>query len=401
MGITLTDIARHAGCSPATVSRALNGTAGVKPKLRGRILAAVKELGSGGGVGQGGRGRPRGSLGKSDTVDVIVFRREPVEPVFVSNAGLTVAPMTDADPNSFFAPRFRLTTDFYRHIIEGIISVLSVGALKTVQHVRCDLLEAAFLHELRTARRRGVLLLGEPDPCVRAFIERCGRPVVLVDILGVPDCPVVTTDNAGGMARALAHLRALGHRDIAFAGHPDNPSFRERRHAYFGGLADAGLAIRPEWLYLGLGHVCDVTAGVIPILKRQARPSAFLCASDHYAMGVLQAAQALGLAVPRDLSVVGFDDIDAAPLLTPPLTTVRVPKIQIGACAADLLLRGTNGNGLDEAWHHCEVRCMPELAVRASTASYANRSSHQARRAGRARVCAQRTTGGAGCSEEF
>jgi len=82
---------------------------------------------------------------------------------------------------------------------------------------------------------------------------------------------------------------------------------------------------------------------------------------------VLEAARAAGLRVPHDLSVVGFDDVDAAALSTPPLTTVRVPKIQLGACAADLLLRGTAGGGAPEIWQHCEVRCRTELAVRAST----------------------------------
>ena len=105
-----------------------------------------------------------------------------------------------------------------------------------------------------------------------------------------------------------------------------------------------------------------------PILSRKHRPTAFICAGDYYAIGVLEAARALGLRTPQDLSVVGFDDVDAAALSTPPLTTVRVPKIQLGACAADLLLRGTAGDGVPEIWQHCEVRCRTELAVRASTA---------------------------------
>ena len=377
MSCTLTDIAKRAGCSPATVSRALNGTAGVDPKLHARILAAVKALEGGSRKGKPGgesesdaprRGRPRGTLRKSDAVDVIVFRREAVEPLSFSDSSLTVAPITDATPNLFFSPRFRLATDFYRHIIDGIVSVLASNGLKAIQQVRDDLLDKSLLHELRTARHRGVLLLGEPDPQVQTFASECGCPVVLVDILGVAGHPVVAIDNAGGIAQALRHLLELGHRDIGFAGMPDNPSLHERFLAYCGGMTEAGLAVRPEWRYGGTGHIRDVAEGVRPILGRKHRPTAFICAGDYYAIGVLEAARSLGLRTPQDLSVAGFDDVDAAALSTPPLTTVRVPKIQLGACAADLLLRGIAGDGVPEIWQHCEVRCRTELAVRASTA---------------------------------
>lgn len=375
MSVTLNDIARHAGCSPATVSRALNGTAGVEPKLLSRIRSAVKSLEGDAGAApvEAGRaapkrGRPRGTLRKSDIADVIVFRREAVEPLSFSDSSLTVAPLTDATPNLFFSPRFRLTTDFYRHIIDGAVSVFAAAGLKAVQHVRNDLLDKHLLHDLQTSRHRGVLLLGEPDPQVQAFADACGCPVVLVDILGVAGHPVVAIDNAGGIGLALRHLLDLGHRDIGFAGHPSNPSLRERFLAFCGGMTEAGLTVRPEWRYGGSGHIRDVAEGVRPILARKRRPTAFVCAGDYYAIGVLEASRSLGLRTPQDLSVVGFDDVDAAALLSPPLTTVRVPKIQLGACAADLLQRGTS-EGLPDIWRHCEVRCRTELAVRASTAA--------------------------------
>ena len=370
MRVTLTDIAHHAGCSPATVSRALNGTAGVDASLRARILAAVKALedrtGQSSEKAAALRGRPRGSLRKSDAVDVIVFRRESVEPLTFSDSSLTVAPITDATPNLFFSPRFRLSTD-YRLIIDGIVSVLATTGLKAIQQVRNDLLDKDLLHELRTARHRGVLLLGEPDPQVQTFADECGCPVVLVDILGVAGHPVVAIDNAGGVAQSLRHLLELGHREIGFAGNPANPSLRERFLAYCGGMTEAGLTVRAEWRYGGSGHIRDVADGVRPILSLKHRPTAFLCAGDYYAIGVLEAARSLGLRTPHDLSVIGFDDVDAAALSTPPLTTVRVPKIQLGACAADLLLRSSAGDAVPEIWQHCEVRCRTELAVRAST----------------------------------
>lgn len=190
---------------------------------------------------------------------------------------------------------------------------------------------------------------------------------MLVDILGINGPPVVAIDNVGSTASALRHLLDLGHRDIGFVGNPDNPSFRERFHAYFAGMAEAGVAARPEWHYRGSGHIRDIADGLQPMLRAKQRPTAMLCACDHYAIGVFEAARMAGLRIPQDLSVVGFDDVDVASLTTPPLTTVRVPKIQLGACAADLLLHLESGARTPEILQQCEIRCRTELIVREST----------------------------------
>jgi len=227
----------------------------------------------------------------------------------------------------------------------------------------------------------GLLLLGEPDPQVQTFVDTCGVPAVLVDILGIGGPPAVSIDNMKSIALALRHLRDLGHRAIGFVGNPENPSFRERFLSFFGGMTEDGLTVRPEWHYRGSGHIRAIAEGLQPILKAKSRPTAMLCACDHYAIGVYEAARLAGLRIPEDLSVVGFDDIEAAPLMSPPLTTLRVPKIQLGACAADLLLRMTAGSRAPAILQHCEVRCRTELIVRASTsACQAEQSVRQGRR---------------------
>ncbi len=368
MSLTITDIALRVGCSPSTVSRALNGTAGVNPGLRRRILVAARAIDTAGPAPDAPRrGRPRGSLGKSGAVEVIVFRREAVEPLVLSSSSLSIEPLTEASTDLFFSPRFRLVTDNYRHMINGIVSVLAAHGVRIVQRVSNNLMDAAFLEEIHSTRLCGILLLGEPAPQVQTFADTCGHPLVLMDILGVSGPPAVIIDNAGGTLLAVRHLLNLGHRDIGFVGNPENPSFRERHLAYFGGLSEAGLRVRPEWHYRGSGHIRDIADGLQPILKARKRPSALFCACDHYAIGALEAARLAGLSVPRDLSIAGFDDIEAASLTTPPLTTIRVPKIQLGACAADLLLRLISGTRVPEMLHNCEIRCHNELVVRQST----------------------------------
>ena len=335
MSVTLLDIAQRAGCSAATVSRALNGMPCVNRQTHARILAAAGELGDRPTLGEPGHsdirhaGRPRGSRRKPDTVDIILVRREGIEPLSPSSNGVTLAPMIEAVPDHFFARRFRLCTDFYRHIMEGALSVLSLNRLKAVQQVRRDLLDETFLREFQGARRRGVLLLGDADASVPTFVSRCQRPVVLVDILCAAACPVVTIDNAGGLASVTRHLMDLGHRAIGFAGNEANPSYHERRLHFYGQMRDAGLPVRSEWLYDGPTHVEAVEQGMRCLLARKARPTAMICCNDWAAMGVIRAAKGLGLHVPRDLSVTGFDDVEAAALVTPPLTTVRVPMTQL------------------------------------------------------------------------
>ena len=373
MAVTLTDIAARAGCSSATVSRALNGTAAVHSETYATIVAAAHALGdrhtAGVAAGASRRpGRPRGSLRKSDAVDIIVFRREGVEPLVASREGLTVAPMADANPDIFFSPAYRLSTDYYRHIIEGAVSVLSAGGMKAIQQMCRDLMSDSFLRELNGARRRGVLLLGEPSDEVQAFVGRCERPLVLVDILGVTGRPVVATDNVGGIRSMVHHLAGLGHRAIGFAGHAANPSYGERRLSFCGQMLELGLSVRPEWQYDGPSHIEDVARGIAGVLSRKNRPTAIMCCSDWVAMGVLQAARDCGLVVPRDLSVGGFDDVDAAALVTPPLTTVQAPTHALGMQAVRLLLGDTRAWEAGTPWGS-EVRLRTHLVVRGTTAA--------------------------------
>ena len=366
---TLNDIARRAGCSPATVSRAMNGTAVVRPETHATITAAVRELGDHGLAGGRRRlGRPRGSLQKSDKVDVVVFRHAGLEPLTASAGGVSVSAPLDEAPADLFSSRYNLSNDYYRHIIDGAVSVLATQGMKAVHQFRKDLLDASFIRELNESRGRGVLLLGEPSEQVQAFASRCEKPLVLVDILGVSGRPVVVSDNVGGIRSMLRHLIDLGHRDIGFTGYSANPSYGERRMSFCGQMMEAGLAVNPEWQYDCPSHIADVSRGVRSMLARKSRPTAIMCCSDWVAMGVMQAARDVGLDVPGDLSVGGFDDMDAAALLTPPLTTVQAPTRALGAQAVRLLLSDMSAWEAGAPWG-CEVRIRTNLVVRRSTAA--------------------------------
>jgi DNA-binding LacI/PurR family transcriptional regulator len=174
-----------------------------------------------------------------------------------------------------------------------------------------------------------------PPEAVAAF---GGRPIVLVD--GDTDArdelTTVVADDASGAADATRMLLAAGHRRIVIAGTTEDgsASVRERRRGYEDELRTVGLA--PRFVDGGTDALEQTVATVVELAARKEL-TAVLCGSDVVALAVLAATRAAGIVVPRDLSVVGFDDIDAARLADPPLTTVRVDRAAMGRLAFTML----------------------------------------------------------------
>lgn len=368
---TLHDIAELAGCSQASVSRVMNGTAGVAPALADRIRRAIAALEAAtpqpAEEHRPQRGRPRGSLSLSNTLDVILFRNEELEPIIETSRGLIISEGEMVGEESFRSPRMRLSMDFYRNILYGISSEISKTGLQMKLSFCRDLTEERLLARLRKSRHRGVLLLGSPDDTETDFIRDCGLPVVLVDILAPANVPVVTIDNIGGFASLIDHLQELGHKHIGFSGNDENPSFRIRHIAFCGEMSRRGLRIDQEHSLLFSGSMAALAKEWEKVLKRPHPPTAIVCANDNHAIAVVMAARKVGLRIPEDISVTGFDNIEAAERLQPALTTVRVPTAEMGACAANLLLNLTQTPSDAQLWSQCEIRFRTSLIVRAST----------------------------------
>src|SRR4029078_6241719 len=130
----------------------------------------------------------------------------------------------------------------------------------------------------------------------------------------------VTFDNLDGISKAFDHLYALGHRRIGcVAGPQEIVASRERCTAFCYKMAEKNLPVNAAWLYAGEQHIAPTQQWALKVLEKN-RPTAFICANDWMAIGVMKAAQQLGVSVPDELSVVGFDDVDAASFITPSLT---------------------------------------------------------------------------------
>jgi LacI family transcriptional regulator len=254
------------------------------------------------------------------------------------------------------------------HGVEDIVSESDLSLFLCDTHQDLDR-ELAYLSRLEQLRVQGILVTPvDPHRPEMDRIRRRGTPVVLVDRTGSgsPHCSVAVDDVLGGRL-AVEHLLDLGHTRIGFAGGPERiGQVRDRRDGAQAALAAAGRAaddlvlVTTEALTIDEGR--RVGARVADI-AHQVRPTAIFCANDLVALGVLQQCVEVGMTVPDDLAIVGYDDIEFAAAAAVPLTSIRQPRRNLGRAATQLLL--------DEATNpehqHRQVTFTPDLVARAST----------------------------------
>jgi LacI family transcriptional regulator len=310
-------IADHAGVSKYAVSKALSGQSGVSEETRERIVKIAMQLGY--FLQDHPQQGSRATLRKRQTNTIVVLM-----------------------PNVRFQHR---ASPYWGRIIDGItqsVRARGLGMIIVTEHSSENLLQI-----LNPNGLLGVIGVGMvPNPMLLE-IHRLGIPFVLVDHEdpAIPsDC--VFVDNLQATQRLTHYLIAQGHTHIQFIGDIQfSPSFNLRWQGFRMVLEESGMEWKqdPELLRdVGLNRRGD-TKRIVRLaramLAEQALPSAFVCANDGIAISTIHALHQLGLRVPDDVSVTGFDDIDDAIEIEPKLTTVRVDKEQMGARAVDMLLR--------------------------------------------------------------
>ncbi|BCJ52935.1 LacI family transcriptional regulator [Actinoplanes sp. NBRC 14428] len=325
----LADVARHVGVSQATVSRVLNDKPGISQATRDAVLTALDVL---------GYERPAKLRGERARLVGIVLP-EMANPVFPALAEA----MAGALAKRGFSPVLCTRT------VDGVSEADYVSILLE-QQVSGVLFGGGHYQE------------GDADHGHYALLRERSLPTVLVnaavDGLGFPQ---VGTDDAHGTDMAYAHLAALGHDRIAvLLGPADHVPSARRLAAY--------LAARDRH-----GHDGPAIVGRSPFTMAEAQVAAarligegaraLICAGDVMAIGAIRAAHRLGLSVPGDVSVVGFDDSPVMACTDPPLTTIRQPVDAMGRAAVSLLLHQIEGHPSRRE----ELLFEPELVVRAST----------------------------------
>jgi len=302
--VTITDIARESGASPTTVSLVLRDKPGIGPETRDRVLAAAQALG---------------------------YERKPGVASRPATPVATVAILFRARPHSP-EDRSQAVNPFYSWVLTGIeatararrinllYGTLGVDDENTVIDAPDHLLDQPL---------NGAIVVGTfGDGTVSELLAGRAYPVVQVDGPARPQrFDVIASDNGGGARVAVDHLLARGHRKIGLVSRfrGVTPNFDEREDGYLATLAAAGCApvigrIRDE----------DATDALDEVLSQDPGVTAIFCVNDRFAMDSYKAATARGLAVPDDLSIVGFDNTDHATSYGPGLTTMSVDKVGMG-----------------------------------------------------------------------
>ncbi|GGL11239.1 LacI family DNA-binding transcriptional regulator [Mangrovihabitans endophyticus] len=329
------DVAASAGVSLGTVSNVLNKPAAVSAATRERVERAMAELG--------------------------FVRNESARQLRAGTSRTLAYVMLDGG-NPFFH-------DVARGIESGAEDAdLSLFICNSDGRAAR---EAKHLDRLVQQRVQGILITPvDPSASHLREIGRRGIPLVMVDRLGgTGDCCSVAVDDVLGGRIAIEHLTDRGHERVAFVGGPES----------IGQVRERLLGARQVWSELGrdaadLIHLPTEALTVaegrgagerLAGLPARRRPTAVFCANDLLALGLLQQATAIGMRVPEDLAIVGYDDIEFAAAAAVPLTSVRQPREELGRTAARLVLAEAG----DPAHRHEQACFVPELVARASTAA--------------------------------
>lgn len=312
--VRLADVAAEVGVSLATISKVLNGKPDVSPDTRLRIESLLAE--------RGYRRRPSSPASESQLLEVVFHELERVWSIELINGIETVAKEHGLS--------VVLTVTGDRHSpgpewIQGVLRRRPVGV---------------------------VLVFSELAPEVRERLRSRAIPFVIVDPAGDPpnDVPSVGSANWSGGLTATRHLIDLGHKKIAaITGPEDMLCSLARLDGFRTAMNLAGLPIEPSHERFGNFNVDGGREIALEMLSREDRPTAIFAGSDLQALGAIEAAKTLGLRVPEDLSIVGYDDIPLCRWVSPRLTTIHQPLHLMGAEAAKLVLSLSNADGTGSA----------------------------------------------------
>lgn len=304
---TIFDVARAAGVSKSTVSRVINGHGYVSPAVMARVTRVIAAL-----------GYSPNSLARG-----LVLQRSNCVGVIVSDI---------ADP--FFSQAIRGAEETSSVAHYNILLASTGWDAKR---------ELALLKLFNEGRVDGLLFISGnrvPEPHLRA-LKQGSLPIVLVD-RNPENVPLdaVNVDNRGAAEQAVEHLIALGHTRIAFIGGPASVNAsQERLEGYRSALWQHGIPVRPDYVAVGNFRIDGGVSAAAYLLALPEPPTAIFAANDLTAVGAIQAARQAGRRVPDDVSILGVDDIEAAALIEPPLTTLRQPRYQLGELGMKILLR--------------------------------------------------------------
>ncbi|AIQ65635.1 LacI family transcriptional regulator [Paenibacillus stellifer] len=307
---TIYDIAKATGYSPTTVSKVFNHYSDVSEKTKNKILDAAKEM---------------GYLPNSHARTLMTKKSWTIGILFNEFSGMGIR-------HPFFngvLDSFKRAAEAQGYDLMFISDNIGGKSSSYLEHCR-----------FRSVDGVVIVLADALDPGVEELVDS-GLPCVILDYES-RKAGTVCSDNVNGSFLAVQYLYELGHRHIAhISGGEVTFAGRHRRLGYEMAVSRLKLGKREDYIVTGGVHFStrDGYAAMSLLLDLDQPPTAVLAAGDNLALGAIKAAQDRGLKVPEDLSVIGFDDIEAAGLVTPALTTIRQDISSIGKRAADMLIQ--------------------------------------------------------------
>jgi LacI family repressor for deo operon, udp, cdd, tsx, nupC, and nupG len=327
---TMRDVAQHAGVSVQTVSHVVNGTGNISDETRQRVLRTIEELN---------------------------YRRNPIARSMRTRQTRMIA---------------LIILNISNPVLSLIASTIEAAAYAQGYHVLLyntglDMArERDYLNEIGDRRADGVIIVNTMDRASTARLVEQNVPAVLIDC-AQPNSPLptVSVDNLQAAYAATEHLLTLGHRRIAhISGTPGVEIAHQREMAYLQAMEAHGMAYRRvvpsgsiQWGFRNGYNAMN------ELLRDAEPPTAVFAASDELAIGAYRALAEAGMRVPHDISIMGFDNIEASAYTTPPLTTVNQPFLQLGQEAFSLLMRMLDG----EQANPSNVLLPAEIVIREST----------------------------------
>ncbi|POB11056.1 LacI family DNA-binding transcriptional regulator [Sulfobacillus sp. hq2] len=304
---TIKDIAKRAGVSVSCVSRAINGYPDISAETRQKVLKIVEEL---------------HYYPKASARHLVTNQTHMIGLIFETH-----------DQSGLMHPYIaKVLTAFSQAIgSQGYDLLMFSNSRKPFDHW-------GFVERVKHRAVDGLFLIGKP-PDLDALMETAVPMVGLDFTLTGPSAASVMSDNRQGVQQLVHLLYQQGYRRFGFAHGPLTmlPAM-ERLQGFYSGLRDVGLVPRPDWIWNDNFTYAGGRAAAETILRMTERPEVVLFSADLAAIGAMQTFQEHGLRIPEDISVTGFDDVDAATIVYPALTTVKQPMVELGQAAAQLLL---------------------------------------------------------------
>ncbi|MCZ4280645.1 LacI family DNA-binding transcriptional regulator [Kiloniella laminariae] len=332
MTVSIKDVACEAGVSVSTVSHVLNKTRYVAPETSDRVVAAVKLLG---------------------------YQPSSLARALKTNKTKTLGMLVSNSTNPFFA-------DVVRGVEEGCYtqgySLILCNCDDKAER------QLAYLNNLSMRRIDALVVMtthGDPD-FDRALDRKSELPMVVLDAKPAENICVVGDNSVLGGRLATEFLLGRGFRRIAILSGPEqHPRSQERRQGFEAAMLAAQCPVNPDWCLSGSLDAAGGYRAMSKLLERfgaTGLPEAVFAFNDLMALGAIRALGERGLTVPTDISLIGYDDIDLAPYLTPALTTIRQPGFELGSRAAMVLIsRLEQGTALPAC-----LSLNPELVIRES-----------------------------------